>query len=341
MRNTISIFLIVFIVRTSFLFLYFLLVETGIIDQWTLFDDLGYIENLSDNFYKLDNKMNIENLRATAGGYNSFYYVIIFYSFKLFGESYFSPVIINSILFSLAICFLTKYYVKDKKWFFLILLNPDILIWTSLFNLKEALIFSTFILIILSAQINSKLLKIIFLSLSLFLIFNTRFYYVPIALLAYLIFKLFYVGKVFRNHFTIIYLIFLLVITTIITNNINIEIPKYTNPFYGFIHFLLTPLPWNISDNYSFLLLGSFINPFIIIYFFFKKSRIKHLNIIDIFIILLFIFYSISDELQGPRHKSALIMLILISLTNEKEKYKNYFTSSLKSIWWGRKKLKT
>jgi hypothetical protein len=338
MRQIFSIIFIIFVIKFSILFLYIILIDLGLINQLFLLDDIGYYNILLSNFQKLDNNFDIITLRSIAGGYNSFYYIVIFYSFKLFGFNYFSPLILNSIIFCFTLCVFSILYLKYYKDLFLFIFYPDLFFWSTFFNLKESLIYSALLLFIISNNLKNYYFKLFILAFSIFLIFNTRFYYVPILFLTFLIFEILkkFSSIAFNSTFLYIFLSLLFIYFFILF--FNLKIPKQTNPFYGFIHFIFTPLPWSINNKYSFLLFGSILNPILFLYYFSKKNIISKLNFVDLFIFLLILFYSISDELQGPRHKSPILLLILISLIHEKRKSKNYFTYCLESVWRSREK---
>ena len=83
---------------------------------------------------------------------------------------------------------------------------------------------------------------------------------------------------------------------------------------FGLIHFSLTPQPWSIEDNYSFLLLPSIIHWILFVpvllaaRILWQKSLLSRLLLI--YLLMVIIFYALIPELQGPRHRVQIIFVI-------------------------------
>ena len=87
---------------------------------------------------------------------------------------------------------------------------------------------------------------------------------------------------------------------------------NFVNPFYGFIRFLLTPIPFNVDPDLLILNFPAIFHwlftPFI--YFGINKTMKINTSFMRFFLFYFFIFillYAINGELQGPRHRLQII----------------------------------
>jgi hypothetical protein len=91
---------------------------------------------------------------------------------------------------------------------------------------------------------------------------------------------------------------------------------RYLRPaeiFWGIPHFLLTPLPWNLSPGYRFLYVPSWLwlalaapslgaIPFL-------WRRHPHARLLFIYLGLLVLLYAVAPDLRGPRHRVQVTFL--------------------------------
>ncbi|SMC79150.1 hypothetical protein SAMN04488101_10356 [Pedobacter nyackensis] len=331
------------IIKYAFCFIYFVL--------WVqyrpiiLLDDQTYYEQSIVIFEKANGSLtylfsfkNIAFISSLAGGTHFGYYIYNFISFIIFGQNYYSPVILN-ILFSVItgiIIYKTLLLAKlDKKFciFFLLffLLHWDILSWSSFINLKDILVLF-FVVWALNCMIRLKEKgNRLFLILNLLLIGTVllffRFYLVYFLIVSGVVYMVItqmykvksrWTGVVMRSLVLIVmpvsfYLVFIKVFSASLA-----EIGGATNVVSGFIRFILTPLPFSIEENYSFLFISSLLHwmmlPFIIYgtYLFLKRYFISLMPFV-ILALLLCVFYGSFGELQGPRHR--VLLLYFVSLT--------------------------
>lgn len=275
------------------------------------------ISNLNENFVTA----------LTISQSNHFvYYIYNAYSIRFFGNEYYAPVAMNilltvliALLGSLVVKYGFGFSKKEKKWFFaLLLIHPDILAWSTIANLKDILVLLLHVQLLLSVILLYKsryFFTFLLLTPTLMILFFLRFY-VPV-LFAVAFFISHFNIKTNRNRmFFLGGLLIILVIMTIVgTNTIQyafVNIKKYwSNPVYGFIKFLITPIPFNTEEEYSFLnfpaLIHWFLLPFVFIGF--QKIRRTGTPFCRFFIcycICFFCLSSIYTLTQGPRHRVQL-----------------------------------
>lgn len=92
----------------------------------------------------------------------------------------------------------------------------------------------------------------------------------------------------------------------------------YSQPIYGFIRFLLTPIPFNTEYNYRFLNIPALLHwlflPFMLIGInFIFKYNTSFTRYLIIYFILFTLLYAFFGELQGPRHRVQLDFIIALS----------------------------
>ena len=246
--------------------------------------------------------------------------------FVFFGEGYFAPVALN-VLLSVGIAYFGaklalaefKMSKKTSRFFLLFLLfHPDILVWSSIANLKDMLVLLLHLILLVSVSqyLHGRFFKALMLALPAALVLLFLRFYVPllfaIALAA---------GSLLANQRRrISYVIASLSLVTLalvwIGNSglqyaINSFEESFVNPFYGVIRFVLTPIPFNTEKAYAFLdipaLFHWMLMPFMLLGLM-KVIRMKT-YFSRFFIMYFFVFialYSTYEELQGARHRVQL-----------------------------------
>lgn len=313
-------------------FLYFYFQNNNLI---TIGDDMSYFnfaKKLNDNnitiinfIFELDKVFNIVSLDSAIG-----YYLINLSAFHLFGEYYSSPVALNIIICILISYFSTQLFLKEnllsadnyKLFYIFISLNPIILTWSSILNVKDMFVMLLTLCLMYGSSLffEKKYLKSFLLILfsSIFL-FYTR-YYLPVIF----ILTLFLVWITSRKNLKSTFLIISSLVVIFFFYNsaimgISAEIQKYPyNAFLGVIRMLLTPVPFSISEQYDFLFFSSIykflIFPMLIlgiISSYLKFSKIKFFKIVIFYLIILLILIGSYEKLQGPRQRLQIEFLLI------------------------------
>ena len=323
---------IVSFLKSAIFFIYFSYLFNG---YYTFLDDIKYYklsQEYMNSFDLVDFLKNPESIMCFIGGKHVLYYLYNIIAFKLFGNFYFSPVALNIILtYIIAIYIYKILFLLDfnyKNYFIIFyLLNWDILSWSEILNLKDFLVqfLTVFIIYHIIEFFEIKNYKnLLFILISLFLLHFIRFYLVYLVLFSTILFYI-YINKKFFLEFIIqhkiVSILLVIGISTIVIIGIHNELllflSKLDNPIIGIIRFILTPLPFNIKEQYSFLLFASWIDfllfPFLIygIYKFLSLDS-KYKNFIFIYVSLIVIFYGCFSELQGVRHKIQILPFLFL-----------------------------
>lgn len=298
-------------------------------EAWRLFDDINYLNgalNLAQEGYTpvtafLDPKGFVE-LRHLAGGSHFLYYWWNLFAIYFLGEHYYASVFFNILLtcvcgfFFYGILKELEFEDQYRRWFVVFfLLHWDILAWSSFINLKDTLVMTlTTIALFLTIRISRrpKFYYLIFLAFVLYLFQWLRFY-IPYLLLtaisAWL--TLLWRGKRY-------YLILILIggIFSLLSSEVYQNLGKLQGGDIDFklIKFVLTPKPWNIEDNYSFLFLSASLHwllfPQTLLggWLLWKSSDSSKLPIIYCVVVVL--FYTFAPQLLGPRHRYQISPII-------------------------------
>lgn len=243
----------------------------------------------------------------------------------LFGEYYFSAVLLNvgltfiagSLLYKISILFFSKSYSTCLFIFFI--LHWDVITWSSFDNIKDTIVLTLTLGFFYSFYYflkEKKFLWLIF-SIGYLLAFYFIRYYLSIFIILSLI--LFFIQKnnILKSSKNLIICIFGLIIyfTLIGFSSINNFFEGFEiGNLFGGLKMSLSPRPWGLSEEYKFLLIPSIFHwvlyfPMIIGLYLLWKEKI-YLRILIIYGILLFIFYGFTPYLAGPRQKYQLIFII-------------------------------
>lgn len=309
-----------------------------LLDDQTYYEQsIVIFENANGSIAYLFSLENIAFISSLAGGTHFGYYIYNFISFLIFGTNYYSPVLLN-ILFSIISgvvlykTLLLSNIDRTFSLFFLIffLMHWDMITWSSFINLKDIMVLF-FTICALNCMIRLKYTKKRLVPLSTlftigFILLFFRFYLVYFLLISGLVY--FIITQMYKikskwtssiMKFLVLILVpasFYFVFMQLFSSSLS-EIGGTTNVVLGFIRFVLTPLPFSIEKDYSFLLISSLLHwvmlPFMLygIYIFLKRYFISLMPFI-ILTILLCVFYGSFGELQGPRHR--ILLLFFISL---------------------------
>ena len=293
-------------------------------DDWEYID--GAQELLANNIGITNLADNWEFVMATANSRHAVYYLHNLFAFYLFGEGYFAPVALNVLLTLIIAYYGAKLALVEfkmgksiSKLFFLFLLfHPDILAWSSIANLKDVLVLSLHVLLMIaiSHYLRGERLKSLWFAVPvIFVLFFLRFY-VPLLFAIALVVGILLVDQRGRIGYLLVsFGLALLALVWIGDSGLQYSLSRlnesFVNPLYGFIRFTLTPIPFHTEDAYAFLDIPALFHwamiPFVLvglIVILRMKTRFTR-----VFVMYLFVFialYSAYDQLQGPRHRVQL-----------------------------------
>ena len=322
------------VIKSLLFVIYFVFVFDG---SYVLGDDLKYLEGGKILY---DNKISIFNigentalLSGLVGGTHFGYYPYNAYAFKFFGFNYFSPVALN-IIISVLIAYIAvrftaselKYNSSLKRLFFIFLmLHPEMLTWSTVYNGKEVLVLLLHVLLIwgVSLLYSGKVLKsFIVIAIALTALVFMRFYIIPIFIAALVITTLLHTrskGKKILAAFLSVAVFAFLWSNYLgtLSSAYNAIISNFVNPIYGVFRFLLSPLPFNVEDKYQFLYISIsyhwLVIPFailggVLLY----KIKTPFFRFLFIYSLLILLLYSIYGELQGVRHRFQLLYILAL-----------------------------
>ena len=258
------------LIKAGAFWLYFGLLFDG---TYTFLDDWSYLEGGRQLYAQgvgITNLAQNWHLLLTVGSGNHFlYYLYNAYAFQLFGETYFAPVALNVLLTSLIAWFGTNLAGQEfglggpqRKYFFVfLLLHPDILVWSNIMNGKDIFVLLMHVLLLLSCSFlfRRRWVAALVLAVPVSLVLFFMRFYVPllfvVALAASQLFVLH--GKGRLRLFVLSGVLGALVLSWLGPNTIQYAratlADQVGNPFYGFVRFLLTPIPFNTDEAYRFL----------------------------------------------------------------------------------------
>jgi hypothetical protein len=298
-------------------------------DSWAYIDkasslDLSYIDfsNLSESALYLS---------SVAVSEHFFYIIYTKFSFIVFGEKYYSPMVFN-ILATLLIAYFGINLVRVefpishralKILFLFLMFQPSMFFWSNFYNGKDVIVIllHIFMLTSISLYFRGKILFSITLAAITFLLFSVLRFYLPVVFVV-AVFIGISIHKPFASRRQIIMILITpVVIFSLIMSRFDSVMTHIfgdlVNPFYGMIRFVLTPIPFNTADAYAFLHVPSlfhwFAFPFLLfgmVHIWSRKTLFSKIFISYIFVLIC--LYSFVDELQGPRHRLQLEYAIAI-----------------------------
>lgn len=235
-------------------------------------------------------------------------------SYRLLGDHYFSPIFFNvacsfvcALLLArlMALSGMEHRFTKGLTCFFLI--HPEVTAWSSFVNLKDTLVLTLtvalLLLIILAIQRRS--MVALGGAICVSILFSWLRFYVPFfALTAIALLALTYQRSRYRYLMLAAALGALGYLNSTIT--VDSEYLEQANTF-GLVRFLLTPQPWSLQPEYSFLLVSAtfhwvmLVPSLIIIPRVWNRSMGSRLVLLYFFTVIA--VYTCVAELQGPRHR--------------------------------------
>jgi len=339
--------LVISIIKSSLFFIYYYFFSSNL-ELSIRPDDIYYLQHgiAFENNFKIQD-LNYWKLQASMESFHFFYILPISILINLFGEFY-TSLAIGNIILTCFIAILATSIIKEQKytWYknfaIFFLLYPDLIAFSTSTAGKDTWVLLMHVLFIKSYSllINKSFKKSILVFLITFVIaLHLRFYIPVIFSFIFIIAYGFSIRILIFTSFLFIALILLTDYIASIKSLFNSGINYIGNTGesiimipYGIIHFLLTPLPFNVSQlTHDYLTIPSVINilflPLFILGF---LKTLKILNKFNIFLILytlsFLITYGFIDFLQGPRHRYQLafvsIYFIIIGLSTIRIKNK-------------------
>jgi hypothetical protein len=304
-------------------------------DQTYYYESIELFNQGEGSLFYLFNSETMFTFMVTAGGYHFGYYIFNYLSFFLFGPYYYSPVLVNIFITLISSILLYKTLMLARVnnrfcifYFCFFLLHWDIISWSSFLNIKDSLVqFLTISTIFCLVKINVHgfKLKLLLVILSIFFIlYFIRFYFIAFLLVTAVVY--FFINFLSRlkssitdlalkiSIFTLLPVGFYIVFIRLFSSRIDGIGPR-TNIIKGFTRHILTPIPYNIDPEYSFITISSYLHWLLFLLFpiglyIFMKRHFYSLMPFLILFFLLSVFYGSFAELQGPRHRFPQVAFI-------------------------------
>jgi hypothetical protein len=323
--------------KAIFFLVYFFSLE----NIFTLSDDLAYFKTALSLYQSDFSFMSLFNdfasdFKTQMGSRHILYILQNLIAIKVIGVYYFSPVAINIILIYLAAWFAYKilrelgFQQKAASIFFIFFaFHPEMLSW-SILNIKDFLIIflvnATIYLILRIDKYGLTIARVCGLPIMFWLLYHSRFYLLFFLLVSYIMYRILLWYFSLRDVYLKILLIYfgalllpviLIFLHQAYSYEYDIFISYFSNPLIGVIRFLLSPVPFLQSPEYNFILPAAvwhwLIAPFFVWGIIVAVRNIKSspfILFLLLYLVCLTLFYGSFAELQGPRHRLQLALVI-------------------------------
>jgi hypothetical protein len=325
--------LLVAIFRVFIPFVYFAFFNDG---SWNFLDDITYqfqgttmLELGYNPISVLIDESGLGHLMGLSLGKHILYGWWNVLAQYLFGKHYFSAVYLNIALTFLIgyylvriaqLCGFSKTYSTQLLLFYLV--HWELVPWASMINLKDILImFLTVVnFFAILKIIEGKIQYLILLSIPIYCFYWLRFYIPFMILFATLIWiVLFMEGR--NKYFLLVCVMFVVrMVMPSIQADLEEQGENISFSLMGLIvgpfrMLSLTPQPWSIQPEYTFLLISSILN-----WIFFVPaliggwnlwSKSKNASLLLVYLILSLMFYANFPGQDGPRHRVQLMFIII------------------------------
>jgi hypothetical protein len=314
-------------VRTTIPLFYFAIWFDG---SWILLDDMTYYAHAGDllnlGFGPLSaiaTPDGIDTLFALSGGVHILYAWWNLVAQYLFGEHYYAAVFLNvglsflaSHVFSetLGVIGFDHRYRGFAQVF--LLLHWDVIAWSSFVNLKDVVVFTLTALALYCCagyfQYRLRRYLVGFAGVC-FLFYWIRFY-VPLLMLGAVAIWIFTQWRDDRKYVLgILMCLGVLVCYPLIAQHFDWINPA--NLLYGSIRFAMTPMPWSISPEYTFLYWPSILHWVMALPLVAGAVALWRISplarLLLIYFIEMVVLYGVTDELQGPRHRFQIALVFI------------------------------
>lgn len=299
---------------------------------WTMLDDLTYLDlgaRLLDlGHHPLSLLFDAQAYDTTCGLIGGRHILYVWWNLVAqycFGEHYFAPVLMNVLLTFIAAeyagrlaacCGAARNYCLVMQVFFL--LHWDIVAWSTVMNLKDVLVLTLTIGVMYhgicwlqSRRLRSAIPAALFASLFYWLRF-----YIPLAMLAAAGIWVVGLWQDVRK-----YLLLPLIVAGAYIGNA--QFLEYSEHFSSdgvltnLIRFLLTPVPWSISEGWEFITVPSILHWVLFLpaviggLMLWRESLYARLPLV--YFLVASVLYALTDDLLGPRHRLQVAFIILWS----------------------------
>jgi hypothetical protein len=308
--------------------LYFGLVFDG---TYTFLDDWTYLERGAELRAEGVNLLtafdNLPMLIAIGEGDHFVYYLYNAIAFDLFGEGYYAPVALNSILTALIALLATRLAVREQlvPWrlrelfFAFVLLHPDILAWSTVLNGKDILVLLLHVLLLtaFSSFFAGRWKQALLLGVPTVVTLLFLRYYVPVLFAAAWIISAVtrLRGRARFRMIAAATLVFGALLLQLGSEGLGFALDRLredmVNPVLGLVRFALTPVPFNTSPGYGFLDLPALFHwlmfPAVLLGIWrIARVRSPFARFLLAYVAVFTALYAVYGELQGPRHRVQL-----------------------------------
>jgi hypothetical protein len=320
--------LILALVRTAVFVAYFGIVFDG---TYTFLDDWTYLERgaelRAEGVNLLTALDNLPMLIAIGEGDHFVYYLYNAIAFDLFGEGYYAPVALNSILTALIALLATRLVVRERlvPWrlrelfFAFVLLHPDILAWSTVLNGKDILVLLLHVLLLtaFSSLFAGRWKQALLIGIPTVVTLLFLRYYVPVLFAAAWIISTVtrLRGRARFRMIAAAALVFGALLLQLGSEGLGFALDSLkenmVNPVLGLVRFALTPVPFNTSPEYGFLDLPALFHwlmfPAVLLGIW-RVARVRSpfARFLLAYVAVFTALYAVYGELQGPRHRVQL-----------------------------------
>lgn len=299
--------------------------------SYTFLDDWTYLERgaelRAEGVNLLTAFENLPMLIAVGQGDHFIYYLYNAVAFDLFGEGYYAPVALNSILTAPIALLATRLAVREQLvsprlrevFFAFVLLHPDILAWSTVLNGKDILVLLlhvtllTAFSLLFAGQWKRALLVG---GPTVVALFFLR-YYVPVLFAAAWIVSAVtrLRGRARIRTLAAAALVFAALMVQIGSEGLGFALDRLredmVNPVLGMVRFALTPVPFNTSSEYGFLDIPALFHWLMFPAALLGLRQVARMRrpftrFLLVYVAVFTALYAVYGELQGPRHRVQL-----------------------------------
>ena len=297
---------------------------------WTMLDDLTYLEHggrLLDLGYHplslITDSQAYETTCALIGGRHIMYVWWNFVAQYLFGEHYFSPVLMNVALTFVAAeclgrlairCGASEPYRMAIQAFFLV--HWDVVAWSTVMNLKDILVLTLTLatmhrgVCLLQQRTVRDAVALVALGVSFFWL---RFY-VPLTMM--LAAGIWIIG-IWNDARKFLLWPFIIAACYFCSHQAAEYSDYFSSDGFGInvMRFMLTPIPWSIAPGYEFATIPSvlhwlmFAPAFAGGFLLWNESRFARLPLV--YFLIATCLYAMTDDLLGPRHRLQIAFVLI------------------------------
>lgn len=295
------------------------------LDDWTYLERGAALHDAEVTVFNLID--NLPLLLAAGGGDHFAYYLYNAMAIAWFGEGYYAPVALN-VLASVAVASVSARLVVAERlctvnqaplYFAFVLLHPDITAWSTVMNGKDTLVLLLHVLLLtaVSWHLRGRRWSALLLAAAATIVLLALRFYVPLMFgLALALAAALQLRGATRLRLLALATLLLAVLAWQLGSAGALFVldrlrDDMVNPFVGFAHFLLTPIPFNTAANYAFLDLPAVVHWLLLPAALLGVWRVHRMGTafaryLVMYTLVFAALYAIYGELQGPRHRLQL-----------------------------------